>query len=128
MPFLGLPPAPVTAPITSQSKAAQVDCFGCDWLSVGWTASMASAQLTYQVVVEDGSGNRLYISPPTQVTSSSTATDGVFFANGSVSADGVFKIPRGGVKAYVLVLDMKPVNPAPPAAPIVTWTVAGSAD
>lgn len=128
MAFLGSPPQPVTGPILSLAKAPSAQVAGNQWLSVGWSASIASAQLTYRVVVVDGGGNKLYISPWLMVTADAVATDGAFLASGNPGEDGAFKIPASGVMAYVLVQSLNPPNPASPAANVVTWTVAGSTD
>ncbi len=128
MAFLSGPTPPITAPILSLKNAPSAQVAGNQWLSIAWSASIANAQLTYRVVVVDGGGNKLYISPWLGVTADPIATDGAFLASGNPGEDGAFKIPASGVMAYVLVQTLNPPNPASPAANIVTWTVAGSTD
>ncbi len=128
MAYLSSPPQPVTAPILSLKTAPSVQVAGNQWLSLGWSATLANAQLSYRVVVTDGAGNKLYISPWLMVTSDPVATDGTFLASGTTGEDGTFKIPAGGALAYVLVQSLSPSNPVPPATTVVTWTVAGSTD
>ncbi len=127
MAFLASPPAPVTGPILSLKTAPSVQVASNQWLSLGWSATIANAQLIYRIVVTDGSGNKLYISPWLMVISDPVATDGAFLASGTTGEDGAFKIPASGALAYVLVQSLNPPNPTP-TAPVVTWTVAGSTD
>lgn len=127
MPLLSSPPAPVTSPIISVANAPSVDCRGCQWLSVAWTVNMQPAQLTYQVVVKNGT-QIVYISPLALVAANPFATDGIFLASGSNGYDGAWKIPSEATTAYILVSSLNPANTAPPAAPAVLWTLNGSAD